>query len=86
MVRQSTSSNKDQPSSWSPVAVNPPVAPQPSVTITQEPIVQELRALVKTQHVISRHLWWLSLSVKLGFIMMAFWLIIGFIFLVVNDI
>ena len=63
MVRQSTSSN-----------VNPPVAvnPQPS---TQEPIVQELRALVKTQHEISGHLWWVSLSMKIGFIMMVIGLI-----------
>ena len=86
MVRQSTSSNKDQPSSWSPVAVNPPVAPQPSVTITQEPIVQELRALVKTQHKINEHLWWLSFSVKFGIFMMAFWLLIVFFVLLVNDI
>ena len=46
-------------------SANKPLAnPKPSVPFQQEPIAQEL-------HVISGHLWWLSLSAKLGLIMMA---------------
>ena len=60
--------------------------PATHLVSTQERIVKELRALVKTQHEINGHLWWLSLSVKLGFIMMAFGLIVVFFFLLVNDI
>ena len=60
--------------------------PATHLVSAQERIVKELRALVKTQHEISGHLWRLSLRVKLGFIMMAFFFIAGFFYLLVNDI
>ena len=59
----------------------------------EERIVQSLNAIEKNQgalvraHLeINQHLWWLSLSVKIGLFMLVFSLVGAFFFLFVNDI